>query len=532
MAYLAGVSSKVSAHTFGRAVSTASFTLAMLALAGCGADATGPQPNGTATVQGSGTATAPAQIDMTCDNAPYPSQEWIACEQANFARTGDALREQVSSPAFTQRFQTQSAANIQSYMARAQKDNSWLSPQSGNTSNTPLCATWAQPCAGDPFAYPEAEGKDGKPFYTNEAEVTPVVFYDRECARISGRVWAPKGSKAGDGLPNIVIQNGSVQAPETLYWWAAQMLVRNSYVVMTFDPRGQGRSDQQTPTGQQGSNANPVVFWNGLVDAIDFFRSTPSKPYPHNVTCKDTYPTQTTASNPFVERTDKKRLGIAGHSLGGTGVSVVQSYGAQGAEAWPGKIDSANPVKVVVAWDGIFTAANGSTGNAGGNTPGGTGSGGSAPAVVPRVPILGINGEYGLAPTPFTQPPDPKKTTTNFREWVKGGQPVIEMTIAGSTHYEFSLLPDFPASSWCPNADSGHCSGGWGNEFTKHYTLAWFDRWLKKSGEKGFDSADARLLDDNGANGRVKMSFRYHSARNFPTRSGSAQVCDDIRKGC
>lgn len=280
------------------------------------------------------------------------------------------------------------------------------------------------------------------------------------------------------------------------------MLVRNGYVVMTFDPRGQGRSDA-------------------------------SKPYPHNTTCQGTYPTQTTAFNPLVDRTDKNRLGIAGHSLGGTGVSVVQSYGAMGAQAWPGKLDSTNPVKVVVAWDGIYTAANGGTGNAGGNLPAGTGGGSSdTPAVVPRVPILGLNGEYGLTPVPFTEPPDPKKATTNFREWVKADQPVIELTIAGSTHYEFSLLPNFPASSWCPDPASGACDGGWGNAFARHYTLAWFDRWLKQPGERGFADADGRLLADNGPQGRLKMSYRYHSARHFATREGQRKVCENIRKGC
>ncbi len=502
-------------------------------LSACGSDAIGPTASGASSnnLQASGNAsTQPVALDMTCDEAVYPSQAWTQCEQANFARTGDAIREQLESPEFLQQYQAQSVANLQSWSARAGADNSWLSPLSGNTSFTPVCATWSGPCTGNPFLYPEANGKDGKTFYSEVADVTPVVFYDSECARLSGRVWLPKGSKPGAQLPNIVIQNGSVQAPETLYWWAAQMLVRNGYAVLTFDPRGQGRSDQQTPKGVQGSNANPTVFWTGLVDAIDFFRSTPGKPYPHNNSCKDTYPTAVTAFNPIHDRLDPNRLGIAGHSLGGTGVSVVQSYGAVGAQAWPGKIDGQNPVKAVVAWDGIYTQANGQTGNAGGNgRPAATDN---VPAVIPRVPILGLNGEYGLAPAPFIQPPDPKKTTTNLREWVKAGQPVIELTIAGSTHYEFSLLPNFPASSWCPDASKGECSGGWGNALTQHYSLAWFDRWLKKTGESGFESADSRLLEDNGANGRQKLSFRYFSARSFPSRDGKLQVCENIRKGC
>ncbi len=506
-----------------------SATLSAL-LSACGSDATGPTALDGNSQASDASSTQASSVDMTCDLAAYPSQVWTQCEQANFARTGDAIREQLASREFFQQYQTQSMNNLQSWFARLVADISWLSPLSGNTGSTPVCTTWSGPCTGNPFLYPEANGRDGKTFYSQVAEVTPVVFYDSQCARISGRVWLPKGSQPGAQLPNIVIQNGSVQAPETLYWWAAQLLVRNGYAVLTFDPRGQGRSDQQTPQGEQGSNANPTVFWTGLVDAIDFFRSTSSNPYPNNISCKDTYPTTVTAFNPMHDRLDATRLGIAGHSLGGIGVSVVQSYGATGAAAWPGKMDTQNPVKAAVAWDGIYTVANGQTGNAGGN--GVPASTDNVPAVVPRVPILGVNGDYGLAPVPFLQSPDPKKTTTNFREWVKGGQPVIELTIAGSTHYEFSLLPNFAASSWCPDASKGECSGGWGNALTQHYSLAWFDRWLKKAGEPGFDSADSRLLADNGINGRQKLSFRYFSARNFPNRSNTPEVCENIRKGC
>jgi hypothetical protein len=268
---------------------------------------------------------------------------WAQREATNYARTTGAPTEQLA-PAFQQRLQVQNAANESEWLMRGISDPDWFSPQSGNTNLLPLCTSWMMQCAGDPFRYPGVD-----PFYANEAEVTPLVIYDEDCARLSGRVWAPKGSVAGAGLPAVVIENGSIQAPEPLYWWMAQALVRQGYVVMTFDPRGQGRSDQQTPTGGQGSNADSTVFWNGLVNVIDFFRSTPVAPYPHNVTCAGTYGTTVTDYNPFFDRIDRDRLGIAGHSLGATGVSVVQSYGADGAEPWPGLLDTENPVKVIVA---------------------------------------------------------------------------------------------------------------------------------------------------------------------------------------
>ncbi len=445
----------------------------------------------------------------------FPSAEWTERDLLNVARTTDAPTEQLLNPDFVQRWQEQNLANTMEWNQRALNDPSWLLLPSGNTPLTPLCTTWGEQCAGDPFRYPAASGPDGAAFYETEAEVIPVVFYDRGCARISGRVWAPRAG--GNGLPAVVIENGSIQASEPLYWWAAQLLVRNGYVVMTFDPRGQGRSDLQTPSGEQGGNFNSAVFWDGLVDAIDFFRSSSVQPYPHNLSCAGTYATEVTPFNPHIARIDAGRLGIAGHSLGASGVSVVQSYGAEGAEPWPGLIDAQNPVDVAVAWDGLSSAT-------------GPEYGGSTPPVVPRVPAMGQTSEYGFTPLPATAEPDPEDDKAAFLDWQAAGVPVFQFTIQGSSHFEWSLIPSFPTSSWCADTSSGACEGGWGLPMAEHYTLAWFDRWLKQPGETGYDTADTRLLAD--ADWQARYSFYKRSARAFPDRGGKAHVCDDIRAGC
>lgn len=426
--------------------------------------------------------------------------EWAQREFANYAKTGEAPREQLS-PTFQQRLQTQNLANEQSYVMRAAGDASWLHPQSGNTEFTPLCTSWMMQCAGDPFRYPDVD-----PFYDTEGEVTPVVFYDAQCARLSGRVWRPKSSKAGDALPGVIIETGSIQAPEPLYWWMAQALVRQGYIVMTFDVRGQGRSDQQSPKGDQGSNADSTVFWNGLVNVIDFFRSNAVTPYPHNITCKDTYPTVVNAFNPYVDRLDLSRLGIVGHSLGASGVSTVQSYGATGTAPWPGKMDAVNPVKVVVAWDSLSASA------------------------IPRVPAMGQTSEYGIGGTPKTSPPDPEGHKAAYKVWRDAKLPVFQLTIQGSTHFEWSLIPTFPATSWCPETDAKGCKGGYGRPLAEHYSVAWLDRWLKKPGEAGYADADSRLLADK--DWKDRFSFYSRAARSFPTRAGTPQVCEDIRAGC
>ncbi len=478
-----------------------------------------------------------AVIDRSCDAFTYPSLEWTQCEAANYARTGEAPLEQLNL-AFQARLLEQSDLSTTEWSQRALADPSWLGLPSANTAVTPLCATYGLPCAGDPFRYPSATGADGAPFYTGEAEVTPVLFYDHECARLSGRVWRPRGASAR--LPGVVIVNGSVQAPETGYWWAAQALVRAGYAVLTFDPRGQGRSDWQTPSLQQGSNANPKVFWEGLVDAIDFFRSTPATPYPHNTTCAASYPTAMTAWNPIHASVDPTRLGIAGHSLGAIAVSIVQGYDAPGGATWPGVMDAHNPVKVAVAWDSL-TAPDGSGFAPSENLPLTPeleaaliriGTLGQRPVIGVRIPALSFHADYGLVPTPYVAPPEIEAHKIPYRAWVAAGQPVMALTFQGTTHFDYSLIPTFPSTSWCPDVTAGACRGGWGVPAITHYTLAWFDRWLKNVSEPGYADADARLLDDGGAQGAVKLSYRYRSARYFPDRSGFVQRCEDIRRGC
>ena len=545
--------------------------LAVLALAGCGSENSAPAGAslGASVVSGptaAGDTATGSAVDLTCDQAVFPSALWTQCEATNFARSLEAPTEQLANPAFIAQLARQSAVNTNTYLQRAILDPSWLLASNPtldallaatlsnpaqlaqilkgasnsltsasapslalplNAPLTPLCSLYALQCAGDPFRYPEASGKDGVDFYANEADVRSVVFYDRGCARITGQVWAPK--TVTQPLPAVIIENGSIQASQPLYWFMAQRLVRSGYVVMTFDPRGQGRSDMQTPSGEQGGNTKPAVFTDGLVDAIDFFRSTPDQRYPWNDQCRGTYPTAVSAYNPLNTRVDPSRLGIAGHSAGAFGVSVVQGFDAPGANPWPGKLDKHNPVDVAVAWDTLVV----------GDAPLALVSQGAA--AVPRVPAMNFSSEYyspgagalvALTAAPFTSPPDPEAHNAAYKAFVQAGVPAYSLTIAGSTHFDFSQLATFPATSWCPRVDQGRCVGGWASGAIQSYTVAWFDRWLKQPGEVGFTDADERLTNDNGEQGRAKLSWHFHSARDFPRRDGSQARCTSIRSGC
>jgi dienelactone hydrolase len=513
-----------------------SLTVAAL-LAACGTEET--------TVANSSTGISASQVsannanlelDLSCDTATYPSAALLQCELGNVARTLEANIEQLM-PAFVSRELQQSATNIQAVLQRSAQDPSWnLPPAFGNTGLTPLCAGGAGPCVGDPFRYPGVNGPDGDIFYTQQAEVLPVVYYDQGCARISGQVWKPRNT-GNRKLPAVIIKNGSVQANEALYWWAAQELVRAGYMVLTNDPRGQGLSDFATPTGEQGGNINGAVFFEGLVNDIDFLMSSPSKPYPHELSCKGTYPTVTQAFNPFHQQLDETRIGAAGHSYGAAGVTWVQSYGAEDSEPWPGLLSKTNPLKAIVAWDALGsrnTPASAtltsllSTQTVTGTLPVGTLiNPEGAPPVSPRVPALGFTSEYGFTPAPFVRNTPREEHLAGFKDWVAAGVPVYNITIAGSTHLDYSPGPALPASSWCPKTDNNACEGGWAKPMITHYTLAWFDRFLKKPGEQGYDDADLRLLDD--AQWAERMSFHFASARRFKTRDGQLFFSEDIR---
>jgi hypothetical protein len=167
-----------------------------------------------------------------------------------------------------------------------------------------------------------------------------------------------------------------------------------------------------------------------------------------------------------------------------------------------------NPVDAVVAWDSLGLSDDGP----------------------PRVPAMGQSSEYGIGGVAFTTPPDPEADKTAYAAYKAAGVPVFQLTVQGSTHFEWSMIPTFPATSWCPDMSSGACQGGWGRPLAEHYSVAWMDRWLKKPGEPGYGDADARLLAD--ADWCDRYSFYFRSARTFPDRAGALHTTEDLRADC
>jgi dienelactone hydrolase len=385
--------------------------------------------------------------------------------------------------------------------------------------------------------------------------VKPVLFTARDGATISGHVWATKAGPAQ--RPGVVITNGSVQADEQMYWYAAQTLAKAGYVVLTFDPQGQGQSD----TYGEGVDRNEGFpaqtdgrpFFDGTEDAINFFFSTPQHPYVPESSCStgtSHAPKQArrvaegfdAAYNPYWNLFDHKRVGLAGHSYGAAGVSYIGQ--------WDPRVDA------IVAWDNLSQASPGT--NNGSFPPGEAG----CPAhpedrtdMTPQLaaghgkPALGMSADYFLPPTPNTH--DPRDTdcaaveqryeqgtppskdegqdckSLASEEYSKHGIDSGEIVIRGGSHLDFSFIPNQAFGASLRGAD----------EIT-WYTTAWFDKYVK-----GSPKADARLLTNrwrhDGQEAAIDpkhdgnmFSFYHPSRLEFHLANGQKFDCEDMRSGC
>jgi dienelactone hydrolase len=377
-----------------------------------------------------------------------------------------------------------------------------------------VCATGEDGCAGDARLY----NWDAKGYGISQK----VLFTARDGATLSGRVWMTRAGPAK--RPGIVITNGSVQAPERVYWYAAQTLAKAGYIVLTWDPQGQGQSDTpgESPDQNEGvpAQSDGRPFFDGTEDAINFFFSTPTNPYVPVKSCssgtnhagkqnrrvKDGL---NSANNPFWKYLDASRVGIAGHSYGASGVSYIGQQDPR--------------IKAIVAWDNLGAP---DPGNGLGEQPCPGDPAARTPAAITK-PALGMSADYFIPPTPNTSDPDPLAKSTESRAYSAAGVDSGEIIIRGGTHYDFDWVPNqgFPAT--LRGAD----------EIT-WYTTAWFDKYVK-----GDATADRRLVTDrwrsDAQEGAVDpnhdanmFSFYYRSRLDIGLAGGGRFDCEDMRPGC
>ena len=428
-----------------------------------------------------------------------------ATEAKNFSKTQE--RENVwGTPQYQLQLRLQSQQNQQAAITKAVAD-----PERNFQGQ--LCATGEDGCAGDVRLYDwESKGY---------GIVEPVLFTARNGATISGHVWATKNGPSK--RPGIVITNGSVQAPEQLYWFAAQTLAKAGYVVLTSDPQGQGQSDGrgEAPDENEGfpAQSDGRPFFDGTQDALDFFLSTPKsvfEPRPSCETGTSHAPKQNrrvaaglnAAYNPFWNMLNPSKIGLAGHSFGAAGVSFI------------GQKDPR--VSAIVAWDNL-----GRPGTSGGlpvsDCPSNPASHEDAPITKPA---LGMSADYGLTPSVYTSDPDPLAKSQSSLDYSAAGVDTGELIIRGGTHYEFSFIPN-----------PGFGGTLRGIDMVAWYTTAWFDKYVKKdsSADKRLmttrwqhDAAEASVDPDNDGN---HYSFYYRSRLDIRRGSGRFK-CEDVRAGC
>jgi dienelactone hydrolase len=349
--------------------------------------------------------------------------------------------------------------------------------------------------------------------------VRPFLFTARNGAQLSGHVWATRRGPAK--RPGVVITNGSVQATEQLYWFAAQALAKAGYVVMTFDPQGQGQSD----TFGQGADRNEGFpaqtdgrpFYDGTEDALNFFFSNPSHPYVPVKSC-DTGTSHAdyqnarvkagfdAAYNPFWSLLNRKQVGVVGHSYGAGGVSYV------------GQADKR--VKAIVAWDNLGKP------EADGREQGCVDKAARKPARL-RVPALGMSADFGLPPTPHTSLPGYDDKTQESLIYSKHHVDTGEIVVRGGSHLDFSFIPNpaFGASLYGP-------------DMIAWYTVAWFDYYLKHD-RSAFKRLVTTRWQHDGQEAQIDafgdpnmFSFYYHSRLDIRAPGGGRFDCETMRRGC
>ena len=394
---------------------------------------------------------------------------------------------------------------------------------------------------------PLRDGWDG-----TRGEMREVAFTNKYGALLRGHVYRPlpgardpyTGTKLQAPYPGVVITTGSVQGSEGMYEWLAEDLAERGYVVLTYDVQGQGTSETfphedgnalpfcnpfATPKDgeQYGCPGVPAQqlsnFVVGTETALDFFTSTPAKPYKNPGSAG----AQVTDHNPYWRLFDRSpdrntdtpgrttRIAIIGHSMGAAAVSKVQGEDKR--------------VETVVALDKL--AGPGSSGALDGS------------GNVPTVPALAVQSEYGftvtpwfmsggssLTPSPSPDGPDPRREKeTGFDAWQKAGVDSMLVVPRASTHLEYTDIPlVLPASRW-------------GQDLTSVYVQTWLDRYLKhRDNDRRLLGTKFRYLEPTG-NGEWTpvtlhrnplLSFYYCSAYSLRTDGGARRNGDITQVGC
>src|SRR5436309_9308074 len=378
-------------------------------------------------------AAPPVGVDKSClapAGRPAPgTPEWQQRDTLNQYGATLRIRDQYLSPAFGFGNLTQGASRWVDQVSQQAGEPAHL--HGGVTTLIPGSQS------ADPFRTLRRWTDAGR------GRVAPVKFTALDGAQLRGHVFIPPAGvrKPRAGYPGVVITDGSVQAFENLYFWAAEDLAEAGYMVMTYDVQGQGDSDLFPKNCPDPSNATascPGVpyqqnynFYQGAEDSLSFFLSSPAHHFGG-------------AHNPYSGDLDRARVAVAGHSLGAAAVSVV------------GQCD--RRVKTVVAWDNLSAIKSCS----GVKIP---------PQYRSRklihAPALALTNDYLFNPQPMSSPPDPHAKDAGYEQVAKAGLDAQIVTFRNATHLTYSYIPlVLPANELSERMAS-------------YYTRAWLDLQLR-----------------------------------------------------
>jgi dienelactone hydrolase len=429
---------------------------------------------------------------LVCDEPagdPDPVAEpdaWRERDLRNLACATQRQQDELSNPAFLRKWAIEFGVAYGDVLdAAAQQAAEPTRPHVNPIFWNPSAKT------ADPFRIPEQWEAAGR------GQMEQFSFIAKTGAKLNARLYSPNPALRERPRPGITFTPG-LQSYNEVNSWFAQGLAEAGYMVLIIDPQGQGGSENlpHNPDGSIDCSLEdcPNVPTNDFPEtesAIDFLVSTPTAPYPHAV---GPNAAGTPTFNPLWARLDPGRIGIAGHSLGALAVTPI------------GQLDPR--VKAVVSYDNLDDRLGAD--------------------VVPSIhaPTLFFSTDYAfpsvLTPKDPANPPNPAQHLGAFDQLVAAGVDAMSITPRASTHYEWGYQP-FPAS---------FPASRYGERVSFHYTLAWFDRYLK-----GDAKATARLTTltfDRSADASSIGAGTYDGARALadPFDPGAGNIPYTINGKC
>ncbi|WP_338773662.1 hypothetical protein V7968_19225 [Nocardia vulneris] len=405
-------------------------------------------------------------------------------------------------------------------------------------------------------------------------QVEPVLFTSRSGGTLSGHIWAM--GEGGRRRPGVIITPGSIWGFEQAYWYLAQDLARAGYLVLSYDPSGQGMSDQfgeapdqleqafggmpllglfgpQSVTGALlngthwpvgdglGLGGNGLPFYDTQIDALNFLLSTPEQPYspvPSRSTGTSHAAKQErraaagliAAHNPMSALLDPERIGVTGHSYGAIAASwnsqadprIGAAVGLDSACVPGPPLDEAvafmtapvNNIAGVHLPVPLYGFSDRCFGQPNGPVP------------ALNTPLLHVTGDYLTTPAPYVRQPDRQAKSGVSLSFSQAGVDSGAVIIRGGNHFDAS-----DATGILPASLRGIDMGSW-------FVTAWFDKYLKHD-----PAADDRLINPPWRNdpptGAVDpsgdpnlFSYHYASRLDLTLEDGTRYRCEDLRAGC